>query len=73
MVKDDGFKLLRDFADKQTNKQMDKQTFVIVELFHDWKQKQNVKVDSMWSKYLVEKLFYFTRIAVLNNTTSLKS
>ena len=30
-MNDDDFKLLRDFADKQTNKQMDEQTFVIVE------------------------------------------
>ena len=30
-MKDDDFKLFRDFADKRTNKQMDKQTFVIVE------------------------------------------
>ena len=32
MMKDEDFKLLRGFADKQTNKQTNRQTFVIVEL-----------------------------------------
>ena len=32
MMKDDDFKLLRGFADKQTNEQTNGQTFVIVEL-----------------------------------------
>ena len=31
-MKDDDFKLLRGFADRQANEQMEKQTFVIVEL-----------------------------------------
>ena len=42
-MKDDGFKLLRDFADKQTNKQMDEQTFVIVESLSQLKTEAKCK------------------------------